>query len=448
MTIAASQAVCPASPAKARGIIAVASGKGGVGKTWLAITLAHALARLDRRTLLFDGDLGLANVDVQLGLMPEHDLAGVLAGRLSLAQATVPFAPGGFDIVAGRSGCGRLAAVPQPHLAALADDLMATAANYDHVILDLGAGVDRTVRELARLAGSCIVVATDEPTALTDAYAFIKITRLDCAEADVRIVVNMRATGRRPTARCSAPVSRSSMSRRRCWAWSGATPRCAMPSATRPACSRAFRTAPLPLTWGRSRQGSSRRAGFRPAHDARGSRARRKEKSGPRRARFRRLIAEVMSGLGDHDDIRLGQCRCVSQRGNPHRRASTIAVRIIVQLTLGGVVEEASVCCALVACSRHVTCPEELLKLECASDRIVVSGEGRLRELQGVCSHIEAVDVVRNLVQCTEPHGYFITANTVEVERVRMSTALNGDVVTRVDHMITDIKREELLSAA
>jgi flagellar biosynthesis protein FlhG len=72
---------------------------------------------------------------------------------------------------------------------------VATAAHYDYVVLDLGAGVERTVRELARLAGSCIVVATDEPTALTDAYAFIKITRLDRA-ADMQIVVNMANSAR------------------------------------------------------------------------------------------------------------------------------------------------------------------------------------------------------------------------------------------------------------
>jgi hypothetical protein len=147
MTTAVSHALQPAAAAKARNIIAVASGKGGVGKTWLAITLAHALARLGRRTLLFDGDLGLANVDIQLGLMPEHDLGGVLAGRLSLSQATLPFAPG-FDIVAGRSGCGRLAGVPAAHLTRLCDDLVATAARYDHIILDLGAGLERMVREL------------------------------------------------------------------------------------------------------------------------------------------------------------------------------------------------------------------------------------------------------------------------------------------------------------
>jgi flagellar biosynthesis protein FlhG len=196
MTTAVSPALRPAAPAKARNIIAVASGKGGVGKTWLAITLAHALARLGRRTLLFDGDLGLANVDIQLGLMPQHDLGGVLAGRLSLAQATLPFAPGGFDVIAGRSGCGRLAGVPQARLTRLCDDLVATAAGYDHVILDLGAGLERTVRELTRLAGTCVVVTTDEPTALTDAYAFIKIAQLERTEADIRIVVNLANSAR------------------------------------------------------------------------------------------------------------------------------------------------------------------------------------------------------------------------------------------------------------
>jgi flagellar biosynthesis protein FlhG len=196
MSNAVSPALRPAAPAKARNIVAVASGKGGVGKTWLAITLAHALARLGRRTLLFDGDLGLANVDIQLGLMPEHDLGGVLAGRLSLAAATLPFGPGGFDIVAGRSGCGRLAGVPPERLAKLCDDLTATAAGYDHVILDLGAGLERTVRELTRLAGTCVVVTTDEPTSLTDAYAFVKIACLQDTEADIRIVVNLANSAR------------------------------------------------------------------------------------------------------------------------------------------------------------------------------------------------------------------------------------------------------------
>jgi flagellar biosynthesis protein FlhG len=196
MTTAVSQALRPAAPAKARNIIAVASGKGGVGKTWLAITLAHALARLGRRTLLFDGDLGLANVDIQLGLMPEHDLGGVLASRLSLAAATLRFDAGGFDIIAGRSGCGRLAGAPAARLAPLGENLVATAAQYDHVVLDLGAGLERTVRELTRLASCCVIVTTDEPTSLTDAYAFVKVAHLDRTEADMRIVVNIANSAR------------------------------------------------------------------------------------------------------------------------------------------------------------------------------------------------------------------------------------------------------------
>src|SRR3990170_3166628 len=83
---------------------AVASGKGGVGKTWLSITLAHALANLGRRTVLIDGDLGLANVDIQLGLAPDVDLADVLDNNLPLTQATQRHEGTGLDIVAGRSG--------------------------------------------------------------------------------------------------------------------------------------------------------------------------------------------------------------------------------------------------------------------------------------------------------------------------------------------------------
>ena len=177
--------------AKGRNIVAIASGKGGVGKTWFAITLAHALAKRGQRTLLFDGDLSLANVDIQLGLMPRHDLGAVLAGRLTLNQATVRAEEAGFDIIAGRSGSGSLANTPASRLQVLSDDLALLAATYDRVVLDLGAGVERTVRQFTHSVGSCIVVATDEPTSLTDAYAFIKLTHMDRPETDIQIVINM-----------------------------------------------------------------------------------------------------------------------------------------------------------------------------------------------------------------------------------------------------------------
>ncbi|MGF1630227.1 MAG: MinD/ParA family protein [Kiloniellaceae bacterium] len=172
-------------------MLAVASGKGGVGKTWLSVTLAHALARSGKRVLLFDGDLGLANVDIQLGLQPDNDLAGVLDGAYALKDAAIAHPSGGFDVIAGRSGTGSLANIPAGRLQQLMDDLGALAPSYDKVILDLGAGLDRTVRQLAALARTSLVVATDEPTSLTDAYAFIKLAHMQNPTADLRIVVNM-----------------------------------------------------------------------------------------------------------------------------------------------------------------------------------------------------------------------------------------------------------------
>jgi flagellar biosynthesis protein FlhG len=180
----------PASAAAGRNMIAIASGKGGVGKTWLSITLAHALARMGRRVLLFDGDLGLANVDIQLGLAVATDLRQVIAGRIDAAGAVTRFAEGGFDILAGPSGSGSLAALDSDRLVRLRDQVFALAATYDLAIADLGAGVEPSVRTLSDASGLCLVVTTDEPTALTDAYAFIKLTLQARPAADLRIVVN------------------------------------------------------------------------------------------------------------------------------------------------------------------------------------------------------------------------------------------------------------------
>ena len=116
----------PFSPSFPRGknILAVASGKGGVGKTFFSISLAHALTRMGKNVLLFDGDLGLANVDVQLGLMPKRDLNDVIRGRLSLDKVVQRYEDGGFDIIAGRSGQASLSALPSQRLAMLRDQLI------------------------------------------------------------------------------------------------------------------------------------------------------------------------------------------------------------------------------------------------------------------------------------------------------------------------------------
>lgn len=177
-------------------LIAVASGKGGVGKTWFSINLAHALTRAGKKVLLFDGDLGLANVDVQLGMMAKRDLNDVFEGNLGLAHIIETHEEGGFDVIAGRSGHGSLAAMPLQRLNDVMQQLRALLPRYDAIIIDLGAGIDKTVRFMAAAADLAIVVSTDEPTSLTDAYAFIKLSHAAGHGDNLHVVVNMTGSER------------------------------------------------------------------------------------------------------------------------------------------------------------------------------------------------------------------------------------------------------------
>lgn len=183
-------------PSQENKIITVASGKGGVGKTWFSISLGHILARQGRRVLLFDGDLGLANVDIQLGLTPTADLGDVLTGSMEMSQAILNFEDNGvqggrLDILPGRSGSGSLASLARGRLEKIRLGLLGLTSSYDYVIQDLAAGVDAGVTALTCHKGPILVVMTADPTSLTDAYAFIKLVQMQYPRADFRIVVNM-----------------------------------------------------------------------------------------------------------------------------------------------------------------------------------------------------------------------------------------------------------------
>ncbi len=173
-----------------RNVIAVASGKGGVGKTFFSVTLAFALSKLGKNTLFFDGDLGLGNVDVQLGLKPNFELGSVISGHSTLNQAIHNLEQGGFDIIAGKSGSAGLNSVNMGKLQLLRDDLMLLANDYDKSILDLGVGKDRPIRLFTNSSETIIIICTDEPYSMISAYDLIKTIFSEKPNPDIRIVVN------------------------------------------------------------------------------------------------------------------------------------------------------------------------------------------------------------------------------------------------------------------
>lgn len=172
--------------------VAVTSGKGGVGKTFVTANLASALAARGQRVLVLDADLGLANLDVVLNLHPKLTLHDVFTEKCTLDQAILP-APGGFSVLLAGSGMveySRLTPEVRDKLLKIVDTVK---PRYDWVLIDTGAGISDVVLYAVSLAPEVLVIATPEPTSLTDAYATIKVLATQQQRKQLGLVVNQVA---------------------------------------------------------------------------------------------------------------------------------------------------------------------------------------------------------------------------------------------------------------
>ena len=178
------------TPAALRGrITAITSGKGGVGKTFVSANLAAALARQGQRVLVLDADLGLANLDVVLNLFPKVTLHDVFTGKNTIEEAVLP-APGGFSVLLAGSGMVEYSRLTPEVREQLQRVINAVVPRFDRVLLDTGAGISDVVLYTVSLAEHVLLVATPEPTSLTDAYATIKVLATTQQRRTLSLVVN------------------------------------------------------------------------------------------------------------------------------------------------------------------------------------------------------------------------------------------------------------------
>lgn len=177
-------------PLKPKGkVLAVTSGKGGVGKTFVSANLAAALAKRGHRVLVLDADLGLANLDVVLNLYPKVTLHDVFTGKVRLEDAIIQ-APGGFSVLLAGSGMVEYSRLTPEVRSEFLRIMNGLVPHYDVVLLDTGAGISDVVLFAVSLASEVLMLATPEPTSLTDAYATIKVLVGQQQRQTVRVIVN------------------------------------------------------------------------------------------------------------------------------------------------------------------------------------------------------------------------------------------------------------------
>lgn len=177
-------------------VLAVTSGKGGVGKTSVSLNLAIALGQRGLSVGLIDADLGLANLDLMLGVLPEYDLTSIISGQKKAREVLVD-GPAGIKLLAGGSGAADLANLTEYQLRRVLDILADLDGMFDVYIIDTGAGIGRQVMTFVAAADEVLVVTTPDPTAVADAYGLIKVLRNSTKgawNAVVRVVVTMAET--------------------------------------------------------------------------------------------------------------------------------------------------------------------------------------------------------------------------------------------------------------
>lgn len=179
-----------ASKAKKTRIITVTSGKGGVGKTNIAVNLAIAYAQTGKKVILIDADLGLANVNVILNMIPQYNLYHVITKQKKMTDIILP-TEFGIKIIAGANGFSRIANLSEDDRASFIREFE-TLSSADIVIIDTSAGISNNVLGFVEAADEVLIVTTPEPTAITDAYGMIKIiaTETDCLKLNLKMVVN------------------------------------------------------------------------------------------------------------------------------------------------------------------------------------------------------------------------------------------------------------------
>lgn len=171
-------------------VIAVASGKGGVGKSNVSANLSYQLAQRQRRVLLMDADLGLANIDVLMGLRARRNLADVIEGRCSLEEILLT-GPGGVRLIPAASGLKRMAEMDNKAHAAIIQGISSLDEDFDYLVVDTAAGVADSVVSFCRASQQVLVVISDEPTSMADAYGLIKVLYREAGLTRFKVVCNM-----------------------------------------------------------------------------------------------------------------------------------------------------------------------------------------------------------------------------------------------------------------